>query len=287
MRYEAATLHALPFLSFSRRWRAFGATAMAMTLAACGGGGGGGDGGAPVPPTRASGPFEFSQCNAAPSAIRIVREQEAGGWRTNRYVAASAGEPLAKMVPQAGPTGKNPEGVVSHGPLQAQNCTPGTGATQTMRFKLHTEGFFSTQVADHLSIGLRAFYPTANRENEEAYDAIGLILHPAWGGVLAERFRRPGGNAIGPADAPGLTVQDGVTYIVELEAGTLAVRYRVRTEGGTQDTGWKSYSAPADFAPLQGTGFLIAVLCSDDNARCEAFDRPFRIDITELAAGWM
>ncbi|TWO67017.1 hypothetical protein FN976_26150 [Caenimonas sedimenti] len=258
-------------------------------LAACGGGGGDDD--APKPPVlvRASGPSEFVQCTTVPSAVRVVREQDNGQWRTNRYVAFGA-EPLAKMLPPAASTletGKNPEGVLDHGPLQAQNCAPGSGQTQTLRLRVRTEDFFSTGIGDHLAFGLRAYYPTANREGEESYEALGVILHRAWGGALAERFRRPGGNDIGTAAGDQVMLQDGTTYLVEMQASITQLMFRVTNEATGQTTGWKTYQQPADFAPATGTGFLFAVLCQDNNARCEAYDRPFRVDVSEIVLGWM
>ncbi len=266
------------------RWA--GAFALAMGLSACGGGGGDEGGGPPAaPPVRTSGPAEFGQCDV-PRQVVIARELDAGQWRTNRYVAMP-GEALARMVPAAGlATGKNPEGVLNHGPLQAQNCTPGTGAAQTMRFLLRTDNFFSSGIADHLSFGVRASFPTLNREGEEAYDAIGMVLHPAWGGALAERFRRPGGNDIGSAAGDQVPVLDGQDYRIEMQATQSQVLFRATVIATGQTTGWKSYTQPAGYAPLTGTGFMIAVLCQDDNARCEGYDRPFRIDVRELELGW-
>jgi hypothetical protein len=258
-----------------------------MTLAACGGGGS--DSPPPVAPLqRASGPFEFNQCSPLPTAVRIAREVDNGNWRTNRYIAYAAGDPLAKMVaPAPLETGKNPEGVIEHGPLVAVNCTPGAvGQFQTMRLRLKTEDFFASEVGDHLAFGLRSYFPTANREGQEALEAIGIILHRRWGGVLAERFRRPGGNDIGSAEGAQVPMQDGVQYLIELQATTTAVSFRVTVEATGQTTGWKTYMQPADFAPVQGTGFLIAVLCQDDNARCEAYNRPFRIEFTDIVLGW-
>ena len=79
---------------------------------------------------------------------------------------------------------------------------------------------------------------------------------------------------------------DGVEdYTFEMQADTTSVAYRVTAEGSGQSTGWKNYVPPAG-APLQGTGLLFAFLCRDDNARCEAFDTPFRVDIFDIAAGW-
>ena len=117
--------------------RLLAAVGMSALLAACGGGGGDGDGTSGAgPATRPGGPFEFAQCTAAPTAVRWVRELDNGRWQTHRYVALGA-EPLVKVVPSGGlPTGKNPEGVVNHGPLLAQNCTPGAnGQTQAMRLR--------------------------------------------------------------------------------------------------------------------------------------------------------
>ena len=272
-------------------WRAWSAALITAGLAACGGGGGD-DEGAPKPPVlvRASGPSEFVQCTTVPSAVRVVREQDNGQWKTNRYVAFGD-EPLAKMLPPAGSalqTGKNPEGVLDHGPLQAQNCTPaGSGQTQTLRLRVRTEDFYAGNIGDHLAFGLRAYYPTANREGEESYDAMGVILHRPWGGALAERFRRPGGNDIGSAAGDQVTLQDGTTYLVEMQASITQLMFRVTNEANGQTTGWKTYQQPADFAPATGTGFLFAVLCQDHDARCEAFDRPFRVDVSEIVLGWM
>jgi len=258
-----------------------------MALAACGGGG------SDPPPTvaplqRTSGPYEFNQCSPVPHAVRIARELDNGQWRTNRYVAYAAGDPLAKMVAPAGlETGKNPEGVIEHGPLQAQNCTPGAvGLFQTMRLRVRTEDFFSSEAGDHLAFGVRSYFPTANREGEESLEALGIILHRFWGGVLAERFRRPGGNDIGSAEGAQVPMQDGVQYLIELQATTTALSFRVTIESTGQTTGWKTYQQPADFAPVQGTGFLVAVLCQDNNARCEAYNRPFRVEFTDIALGW-
>ncbi len=275
---------------FLRRlaWRAGGTVLITAGLGACGGGG---DDAAALPaPSMTSGPTEFVQCASVPSAVRVVREQENGRWLTNRYTAFGAG-PLARMTPPAASglqTGKNPEGVLDHGPLQAQNCTPaGAGQTQTLRLRVRTEDFFSTNVGDHLAFGLRANFPTANRAGEEAYDALGVILHRWWGGALAERFRRPGGNDFGSAAGDQVTLQDGTTYLVEMQATTTQVTYRVSAEGSGQTTGWKTYQQPGEFAPATSTGFLFAVLCQDDAARCEAYDRPFRVDVSEIVLGWM
>lgn len=258
---------------------------LAMVLSACGGGGGGGDGPDDGPPLRTSSPAEFAQCTV-PQRVSFVREQQGGQWRTNRYVQMP-GDPLALMVPAPGlATGKNPEGVIGHGPLQAQNCTPGSGTAQTMSLRLRTENFFTGGVADHLSFGLRAHYPTQNREGAEAYDAIGMILHPVWGGAMAERFQRPGGNDIGSAEGDQVPVVDGQDYRLEMQATVGQVLFRATLLSTGQTTGWKTYTQPAGYAPVTGTGFLIAVLCQDGNARCEAYDRPFRIDISELAVGW-
>lgn len=260
----------------------------AVLLAACGGGGDGDDPPRMAPLQHTGGPYEFNQCSTPPHAVRVVREVDNGQWRTNRYVAYKAGDPLGKMAPPSTlPTSKNPEGVVSHGPLQAQNCTPDpVGATQWMRMKVRTQDFLATDVGDHLVFGLRAYYPHANREGEEAYDAIGVIFDPAWGGVLAERFRRPGGNDVKLPDGPQLNLQDGLTYVVEMEATTTQLRYRVTAEASGESTGWNVYQQPAGFVPVQGTGFLIAVLCRDDNSRCEAFDKPYSVDISDLTSGW-
>ncbi len=239
-----------------------------------------------VPATRTSGPEEFTRCEV-PAAIRVARELDNGQWRTNRYLALG-GTDLMRMVPPPSlATGKNPEGVARHGPLIAQNCTPGQPtATQTLRLRLRTEDFFASDVGDHLAFGLRAFYPTANRDGEEAYDAIGAILHRRWGGLMGERYRRPGGNDVGPADGAQVALQDGTTYLLEMTATTSQAMVRLTVEATGESTGWKTYVPPAGFAPLQGTGFLIAVLCQDDNARCEAYDRPFRIDLWDLVVGW-
>lgn len=270
-------------------WRtAAAACAMSTLLVACGGGGGGGVAPEVPTPTAASGPHEFDRCQDVPSALSVVREQVEGRWQTQRYVARG-GEPLALMVAAAPlETAKNPEGVLSHGPLLAQNCTPaGTGRVQTLSLRVRTEGFFEGAAGDHLAFGLRTFYPTANRAGEEAYDAIGVIFHRWWGGVMGERFRRPGGNAIGPVEGPQVALRDGVDYLLEMEAQAQQVRWRVTVTGSGESTGWRSYQAPADFAPASGTGFLIAVLCNDDNARCEGFDRSFRVDVREMVFGWL
>ena len=97
--------------------------------------------------------------------------------------------PLAKVLPAAGfATARNPEGVLSHGPLLAQNCTPGAGALQTVSFRARTQAFHGSEVGDHLAFGLRANYPTFNALGQEQYEGIGVILHKIYGGVIGERF---------------------------------------------------------------------------------------------------
>lgn len=257
-----------------------------LLLAACGGGGGGGGGSEPAPAQMVSGPAEFSRCEV-PEQISFVREKDgATGWKTSRYLKY-AGQPLALMVPGGGlPTGKNPEGVVSHGPLHAQNCTPGSGSVQTQRLRVTTEGYFGTDVLNHLFFQARSSYPTANAAGQERYDGIGVILFPQFGGVLAERFALPSGNSLETPTPPQPALRDGVSYLIELRATTGQVSYRVTSEPTGETTGWKTYAQPATQAPVTGTGFAIAVLCADDNGRCEAFDKAWRVDIRDLAIGW-
>jgi hypothetical protein len=260
------------------------AAAAALSLAACGGGGGGGEA-APAFELR-NGPAEFTRCEV-PEQISIVRENEgAAGWRTNRYLKF-AGQPLTKVSPAPGlATAKNPEGVVSHGPLQAQNCSPGSGAIQTASFRVRSQGFYGSGIGDHLAFALRANYPTFNALGNEQYEGIGVILHKVLGGVIGERFGYPSGNDLQPVTQPQPELADDTTYLVEMEADTTFVSYRVTAEASGQSTGWKNYVQPADFAPLQGTGLAFAFLCRDDNARCEAFDAAFRVDIFDIVAGW-
>jgi len=254
-----------------------------LVLASCGGGGGGGE---PAPAQQLSGPSEFTRCEV-PEQISFVRENEgAAGWQTNRYVKYP-GQPLAKMVAGNGlPTAKNPEGVVSHGPLHAQNCTPGAGAVQTQRLRLTTEGYFGTNVVDHLFFQTRSNYPTFNAAGQESYQGIGMIMFPFFGGVMGERFGIPTGNHIDTAAPPQPPLRDGATYLVELRSTPVQVDYRVTLESTGETTGWKNYTQPADRAPLTGTGFAFAVLCADSNGRCEAFNQVWRVDIRDLAIGW-
>ncbi|HSV52102.1 MAG TPA: hypothetical protein VLJ57_08305 [Burkholderiaceae bacterium] len=256
---------------------------MALTMAACGGGGGDGD----VPgEALVSGPAEFTRC-AVPEQISIVREDEsAAGWKTNRYLKF-AGQALTKLV--AGPgmvSTKNPEGVLTHGPLHAQNCTPGAGTSQSLTFRLRTLNFFDKGVGDHLSFGLRSKHPTLNALGNESYDSIGIIFHKPWGAVTAERFGYPSGNDVEAPNPPQVEVQDNVTYLVEIVAASTQISYRVTKEGAGQTTGWKQYQQPANFAALQGTGLMFAVLCSDANGQCEAYNTPFKIELWDIAAGW-
>jgi hypothetical protein len=256
--------------------------AVALLLVSCGGGDGGADV-APVPELR-NGPAEFLRCEV-PQRIAIVREVD-GGWKTNRYLQF-AGQPLVKVLPAPGlETAKNPEGVVSHGPLHAQNCTPGTGALQTLSFRVRSQGFLGSAVGDHLAFGLRFNSPTFNALGNEQYEGIGVILHPSFGGVMAERFGYPAGGDREAATPPQVELADGVCYFVEMQADTVSLAYRVTDEASDQSTGWKNYVQPASRSPLNGTGLLFAFLCHDDNARCEAFDRPFRVEVFDIAAGW-
>ena len=262
---------------------------LAGLLSGCGGGGG-----PDAPPTpmtsstshRVAGPDEFDQC-VIPQAVRFARELEGGSWRTTRDVAPPGG-PLARMTPAVGAaTAKNPEGVVSHGPLVAHNCTPGTPtARQWLQLRVRTDGFFGTEVGDHLAFGIRGNLATRNVEGNEVIDGIGIVLHRFWGGVLAERFQRPGGNAFGPADSPQVVLRDGATYLVEMQATTTSLRFRVTDEDAGTTSGWKDFAQPAGYPPLTGTGLFLAALCGDDNARCEAYDRPFRVDLFDIAGGW-
>ncbi len=258
-------------------------TAQCLGLAACGGGGGDS---ADEKPVLLSGPLEFSRC-AVPEQISIVREDEGvAGWKTNRYLKF-VGSALTKLVP--GPdlaSTKNPEGVISHGPLHAQNCTPGTGSRQTLSFRLRTQGFFGTGAGDHLAFGARANFPTLNTLGNEQYEGIGIILQPGSGGVLPERFGAPFGGELGASTSPQVEVKDNISYLVELSAGRSELSYRVTGEGTGQTTGWKQYQQPQTSSELLSSGLLLAVLCRDANARCEAFDIVFRIDITDIAAGW-
>lgn len=272
-----------------RRWRGTKArrgagaglatAAVTLLLASCGGGG------ADVAPAPLrNGADEFLRC-AVPQRIAIVREID-GTWKTNRYLQF-AGQELAKVVPAAGlATAKNPEGVVSHGPLHAQNCTDGSGALQTISFRVRSEGFLASGVGDHLAFGLRVNYPTSNALGNEQYEGIGAIAHPAFGGVMAERFGYPTGGDRESATAPQVQLADGVSYRVEMQADTVSLAYRVTDEASGQSTGWRNYVQPGGRPPLHGTGLLFAFLCHDDNARCEAFDTPFRVDIFDIAAGW-
>src|SRR5512140_370806 len=160
--------------------------ASALLLASCGGGGGGGN----VAPAGAlrNGPAEFLRCDV-PQQIAVVRENEgAAGWQTHRYLQF-AGQPLVKVLPGPGlATAKNPEGVLSHGPLHAQNCTPGAGALQTVSFRVRTLGFHGSGIGDHLAFGLRFNYPTFNALGNEQYEGIGVMLNHFFGGVTGERF---------------------------------------------------------------------------------------------------
>lgn len=263
--------------------RPLAAAGLSLGLAACGGGGGDS---ADEKPMLLSGPLEFNRC-AVPEQISIVREDEgAAGWKTNRYLKF-AGSALTKLV--AGPgmaTTKNPEGVISHGPLHAQNCTPGTGSRQTLSFRVRTQGFFGTGAGNHLAFGTRANYPTFNALGNEQYEGIGAILHPGLGGVLPERFGAPFGGDVGAPTDPQVEVKDNTSYLVEMSADRNEVSYRVTAEGTGQTTGWKQYQQPLTSGDLLSSGLLFAVLCKDSNARCEAFDIAFRIDITDIAAGW-
>ncbi len=270
---------------FERRCRAGLLTAgAALLLASCGGGGGGSD----VSPAEElrNGPAEFLRCEV-PHRIAIARENEgAAGWQTNRYLQL-AGQPLVKVLPAAGlATAKNPEGVLSHGPLHAQNCTPGAGAVQTVSFRVRTLGFFGSGIGDHLAFGLRANYPTFNALGNEQYEGIGVMLNEFFGGVTGERFGYPVGNAVQPATPPQVDLADDTIYLVEMQADTASASYRVTAEGSGQSTGWKNYAQPAGLPPLQGTGLLFAFLCRDGNGRCEAFDAAFRVDIFDIVAGW-
>ena len=169
--------------------------------------------------------------------------------------------------------------MVSHGPLHAQNCTPGAGALQTLSLRVRSQGFFASGVGDHLAFGLRANYPTFNALGNEQYEGIGAILHPLFGGVMAERFGYPSGGDREAATPPQVELADGVSYFIEMQADTVSLAYRVTDEESGQSTGWKNYVQPAGRPPLDGTGLLFAFLCRDDNARCEAFDQPFRVDL--------
>jgi hypothetical protein len=255
--------------------------ALALALASCGGGDG--SDGAPPPELR-NGPSEFQRCEV-PQRIAVVRDNE-GGWKTRRYLQF-AGQPLAEVLPAEGlETAKNPEGVLSHGPLHAQNCTPGAGALQTISFRVRSQGFLAGGVGDHLAFGLRVDYPTFNALGNEQYEGIGIILHPSFGGVMAERFGYPVGNDREAPTLPQVQLADDLTYLVEMQADTASVAYRVTDEGSGQSTGWKTYVQPAGDAPVRGTGVLFAFLCTDQNGRCEAFDTPFRVDVFDIAAGW-
>jgi hypothetical protein len=267
-----------------RRCRAgFATTSASLVLASCGGGGGDAT---PAGELR-NGPAEFLRCEV-PQQIAIVRENEGGsGWKTNRYLQF-AGQPLAKVLPAAGlATAKNPEGVLSHGPLHAQNCTPGAGALQTVSFRVRTLGFHGRGIGDHLAFGLRFNYPTFNALGNERYEGIGVMLNQFFGGVTGERFGYPVGNELQlPATWPQVDLADDTIYLVEMQADTASASYRVTAEGSGQSTGWKNYAQPAGLPPLQGTGLLFALLCRDDNGRCEAFDAAFRVEIFDIVAGW-
>lgn len=270
--------------TFSARCRAGVAAATALLLASCGGGGGADP--SPLGELR-NGPGEFLRCEV-PLQIAIVRENEgAAGWTTNRYLQFE-GQPPAKVLPSAGlPTAKNPEGVLSHGPLHAQNCTPGTRALQTLSFRVRTQGFYASGIGDHLAFGLRADYPTFNALGNEQYEGLGVMLHPSFGGVTGERFGYPLGNELQlPATLPQVELADDATYRVEMQADSQSLSYRVTAEASGESTGWKSYVPLGNLRPLQGTGLLFAFLCRDDNGRCEAFDAPFRIDLFDIVAGW-
>jgi hypothetical protein len=258
-------------------------TVAALLLASCGGGGGG-DAASAL--ELRNGPAEFLRCEV-PEQISIVHENEgAPGWKTNRYLQFS-GQALAKVMPAPGlETAKNPEGIVSHGPSHAQNCTPGAGALQTVSFRVRSQGFYGSEVGDHLAFGLRANSPTFNALGNEKYDGIGVILHKVLGGVIGERFGYPGGNNLQPVTLPQVDLADDTIYRVEMQADTTFASYRVTVEASGQSTGWKNYVQPADFAPLQGTGLIFAFLCRDNNGRCEAFDSAFRVDIFDISAGW-
>ena len=238
---------------------------------------------APVSPLL-NGPAEFLRCEV-PQQIAIVREMEGGlAWKTHRYLKFE-GQPLAKVLPAAGlATAKNPEGVMSHGPLHAQNCTPGAGALQTVSFRVRSQNFYGSGVGDHLAFGLRANYPTFNALGNEQYEGIGVILHKVFGGVIAERFGYPAGNDLQSLTLPQVDMADDTVYLVEMQAGTTLVSYRVTAEASGQSTGWKNYVQPSALAPVPGTGLLFAFLCRDANASCEAYDTAFRVDIFDIVA---
>jgi hypothetical protein len=245
---------------------------------------------------RTSGPYEFNGCNV-PQQLSIVREDEnkpwwPPNWKTNRYNRYAGESSMLKMVPGSGlPTAKNPEGVVEHGPGNAQNCTYGywPWATQWMVFRFRTQSYFGTEVGDHLAILLRASFSNMTQFGSEQYEGIGLALAKDWPlgspGIFAERFLHPGGGSL-ETPALSFSLQDNVTYLVEIHAQTTHVGYRVTNEQNGSTTGWRTWYQPGYQPAVPGMGVGFAILCKDANARCENYNRDYRIDFWDIGSGW-
>lgn len=237
-----------------------------------------------------AGLHEFNIC-AIPQQIVIANENvgfPSVYYQVQRYVQYP-GQPLVKMYAQPGyTTGKNLLMSPTAAPQQVQNCSNGGPfGTQWLSFRVKTTNYFGSGVADHLVFGMRGAFTTSS------YDAIGIIFHPYFGGIMGERFRFGIDSLLSirqtPTPQPQLGLQDGKEYLVEILAAPDTISYRITNVTNNVLQDWRAFANPAGYPLINGTGLMFAVLCNGaPGANCDNFTTtPFRVDIWAIASGWV
>ena len=242
-----------------------------------------------------AGPGELSNCTI-PTRILISNSASPFSWGIKRYVQYPGGS-LTEMQPPPGySTGKNWRRSPDSGPGQVQNCSNGgPGGTQWLTFRLKTTNYFSSAVGSgtgaHLIFGLR-FFDSVKPDGSPAYDGIGMILMPQYGGMLGERFRFGMDGPVGgvfSVPASQIPLQDGVEYAVNIHAAADYTSFSLTNVITGATTGFVGGPNSLIGYPVVNTGLAFAVLCSGDigPTSCENWNAtPWSVDISSIGSGW-
>jgi len=241
-----------------------------------------------------AGTHELNNC-AIPTRVLFSSSAIAlpGLYGVKRHVQYPGG-PLTEMQPQPGyRTAKNWQMNPNFGPVQAQNCSNGgPWGTQWLTFRMKTTNFFSSGIIDHLVFGLRFYsYPVPTVPK---YDGIGMVLLPAYGGMIGERFRlgygAPDSTLLSPYPQRQIPLQDGVEYAVNIHATASYTSFSLTNVATGQTTGFVGNANPSQYPPVNNTGLIFAVLCSGPpaaNASCDNWNHAqWSVDFWSIGSGW-
>ena len=217
-----------------------------------------------VSPNGRAAMAEFADCLRVPAEIRFRREPQEGSsvHVVRRYERYGQEDWIRQDY-------KNPELSFLNGPLHARNCglapfgqlfAAPPGGVQRLSFRFRTVNYFSSGIANHLAILMRASFERIEGATGGSQSGRGLAIFPS--ATFAEKF------SLGLGPGTLLPLQDNILYAVDIIATRSALTFLLTSpDGSIAEVTW------LDSVPEDGAGYGFAVLCAyAENASCEFSD---------------